>query len=433
MFQRRIPEWLRHAPTPGAKGFAVLSGIEAISRGILISVFPLIMYRAYQDTVVVSEIYFYVGIISLVCGLLVPWLTRYIPRRWMYSGGAVLFIVSAFLAIEGSAIAIALALFSYTVAVVVLFVCFNAYVLDYVAKVELKRSETLRLFYSAVAWCAGPAGGVWLMQWWTPAPFLVSAIGAAVLLVVFWWMRLGDGKLITKARAPAPNPVAFLMRFFVQPRLIAGWLFAVIKSCSWWVYIVYLPIYAVESGLHESIGGIALSISNSLLFITPFMLKWIDRYSVRYAIRFGFFAGGVVFIAATFSAGWPWVVVAFLVLGTLFLILLDICAGLPFLMAVRPSERTEMSAVYSTFRDVSGIVSPGVAWLVLLVAPVSTLFATAGIGMFAAWAVAGRLHPRLGTPKVPAVPTVPVVVSPVNLSSSHETEAAEPVHFSTNS
>ena len=149
------------------------------------------------------------------------------------------------------------------------------------------------------------------------------------------------------------------------------------------------------------------------------MLMWIERFSVRYAIRLGFLLGGGVFVAATLTADWPWAVVALLVLGTLFLILLDICAGLPFLMAVRPSERTEMSAVYSTFRDISGIVSPGVAWLVLLVAPVSTLFATAGVGMFAAWAVAGRLHPRLGAPKPTPVRVVPVqdsVPEPVSVS-----------------
>jgi MFS transporter, ACDE family, multidrug resistance protein len=33
-------------------------------------------------------------------------------------------------------------------------------------------------------------------------------------------------------------------------------------------------------------------------------------------------------------------------------------------MAVKPSERTEMAAVYSSFRDVSGILTPG-AGLVL--------------------------------------------------------------------
>ena len=62
--------------------------------------------------------------------------------------------------------------------------------------------------------------------------------------------------------------------------------------------------------------------------------------------------------------------------------LLDVAGGLPFLMAVKPSERTEMAAVYSSFRDVSGILTPGVAWLVLLVAPASGgLRRRAGAGM----------------------------------------------------
>jgi hypothetical protein len=65
-------------------------------------------------------------------------------------------------------------------------------------------------------------------------------------------------------------------------------------------------------------------------------------------------------------------------------------------MAVKPSERTEMSAVYSSFRDVSGILTPGAAWLVLLVAPLPGVFAAAGLGLGAAWLIGGRLHPRLG-------------------------------------
>jgi len=88
--------------------------------------------------------------------------------------------------------------------------------------------------------------------------------------------------------------------------------------------------------------------------------------------------------------------VALLMVGSIFLVLLDICGGLPFLMAVKPSERTEMSAVYSSFRDVSGILTPGVTWLVLLVAPLSGAFAAAGIGLLTAWSIARRLHPRIG-------------------------------------
>jgi len=80
------------------------------------------------------------------------------------------------------------------------------------------------------------------------------------------------------------------------------------------------------------------------------------------------------------------------------LVLLDTCAGLPFLMSVKPSERTEMSAVYSSFRDVSGILSPGIAWLVLQFFPLVGVFALAGLALLGGWLLAGRLHPQLGVP-----------------------------------
>jgi hypothetical protein len=83
-------------------------------------------------------------------------------------------------------------------------------------------------------------------------------------------------------------------------------------------------------------------------------------------------------------------------LGAVGLIMLDVCGSLPFLMAVKPSERTEMAAVYSTFRDVSGILSPLVGGAVLLVAPVAAVFGACGLGLGAAWALAGTVHPRLG-------------------------------------
>jgi hypothetical protein len=102
------------------------------------------------------------------------------------------------------------------------------------------------------------------------------------------------------------------------------------------------------------------------------------------------------YLAASVLSHWPWVTVGFLLAGTVFLVLLDTCAGLPFLMSVKPSERTEMSAVYSSFRDVSGIVSPAVAWLVLQFSPVVGVFAVGALILLGAWWLAGQLHPALG-------------------------------------
>ena len=400
MLQRRIPEWLRHAPAPSIRGFSVLAGVESIARGILVSVFPLAMYQALKDASLISEIYFLVGIVSLISGMMIPWLTAYIPRRWIYSTGATLFVVGSLLASIGSPVTIILGLFLNTIATVTIFVCFNAYILDYICKIELGQCETTRMFYSAMGWTLGPVVGVVLMKWWAPAPFLIAAVCALMMLVVFLYMRLGNGKLITRSRQKPPNPIAFLSRFAAQPRLIAGWLFAVIRSCGWWVYVVYLPIFAIENGLGEELGGITLSISNAALFLTPFMLKWMQHKSVRYAIRVGFFCSATLFCFASFSAMLPMLTVGFLMMGSFFLVLLDVCAGLPFLMAVKPSERTEMSAVYASFRDVSGILTPGVAWLVLLVAPVSGIFATAGAALYGAWMISAKLHPRLGKSRI---------------------------------
>ncbi len=400
MHERRIPEWLRHAPAPSVRGFAVLAGTEAIARGMLISTFPLVMYRALQDAAVVSEVYFGVGVASLIIALLVPYLIWFMPRRWVYVAGTAMFVAGALLATVQTPAAAIAGLSLVTFAVVTTFVCFNAYVLDYITKIELGRFETSRLFYSALGWTAGPALGVYLYDWWQPAPFLISALATVAMLVVFLVMRLGNGKLITRNHAAAANPFAYLRRFLAQPRLVAGWLFAVIRSCGWWVYVVYLPIYSVQNGLGEQLGGIVLSISNGALFITPLMLRFMQRNSVRTAVRTGFMMSGLLFLLAGVPQGIPQIAILLLMSGSFFLILLDMSAGLPFLLAVKPSERTEMSAIYASYRDVSGILTPGAAWLVLLIAPISGVFLISGAGLVIGWILAGKLHPKLGRVRI---------------------------------
>ncbi len=400
MQPRSVPDWLRHPPTPSVRGFGFLAGFEAMARGILISVMPLEIYRALGAATRVSEIYFLVGLLSLATGLMVPYVTRFVPRRRVYAGGCVMFAVGAGLGALGGPVAMVAALALVTAATVTIFVCFNAYVLDHIAKADLGRCETSRMFFGAFGWTVGPWLGVTLLDLWRPLPFAIAALAALTMLGVFLWQRMGNGRLITRARGPAPNPLAWLPRFAAQPRLVAGWIFAVIRSCGWWVYVVYLPIFALERGLGESLGGMLLSASNGMLFATPLMLAWMQRRSIRQAVRTGFTLAGALFLVAALAGGWPSgtvAAVAALALASVFLVLLDISAGLPFLLAVKPSERTEMSAIYASFRDVSGIVTPGVAWLVLLAAPLSGVFAVAGVGLLGCAHLAGRLHPRLGS------------------------------------
>ncbi len=383
--------------SPGVRSFAALSGIEAVVRGTTLSVYPVLLYRAFGDAAVVSQIYFVVGLISLTAGLMVPVLTRHVPRRWVYSLGVSLYLLSAALGIIGGPLTAAALLFNAMGAATV-FVCHNAYVMDNIAKPDLSRLETLRLFYGGLGWAGGPFIGVWLLGYRAGAPFVIVALAAAAMMATFWYLRMGNGRAIARARAASPNPLAYLGRFFSQPRLIASWFFVVMRSCGWWVFIVYVGIFAVQNGMSERIGGIATSLANASLFAAPLMLRWVRRQSVRRAVQTGFLGASLCFILGTVFAPLPPAAVAVLLIGTVFLVLLDICGGLPFLMSVKPSERTEMSAVYSSFRDVSGIFTPGMAWITLQFAPVSGVFAVCGLCLFAAFLAAGRLHPELGVP-----------------------------------
>lgn len=399
MATRYVPLFLRHSPTPRVRDFALLAGTEAAVRGTLISAMPLAVYHALGDAAATSEAYFHAGIVALLWGLMVPWFTRHLPRRWMYSAGCGLYLIGMALAIVGTPLSVQAALICLAMATATTFVCFNAYVLDYIDRADLGRNQSMQMVYAAGPWAIGPMLGVWLHDLWAPAPFLLAGTFALILLTTFWVLRLGNGKQIARAKGPALNPLAYLGRFFRQPRLIAGWMFAVMRSCGWWVYVVYLPIFCIESGLGDKVGGVALSLSNALLFISPLMLRFVRRSSVRQGVRFAFGACGALFILSAIAAPLPWATVAAVMAAAFFLVVLDVVGGLPFLMAVKPSERTEMSAVYSSFRDVSGILTPGAAWLVLLVAPVQGVFAAAGFGLIAAFAVASQLHPRLGTPR----------------------------------
>ncbi|MEI2684876.1 MAG: MFS transporter [Cypionkella sp.] len=399
MALRYIPIQLKHARTPRIQHFALLAGLEAAVRASLVSAMPLAVLDAMGSTLGSSKIYFWVGVISLLWGLMVPWANRFVPRRWLFTFGACLYLVGSTLALMGTTTTVALALASYSMATATTFVCFNAYVLDYVERSDLGQMQSTQMVYAAVPWAIGPVLGVWLHDTWKPAPFLITAAFAVALIIAFWILRLGNGKQIAKAKRSAVNPLAYLGRFFQQKRLIAGWMFAVIRSTGWWVYVVYLPYFCIEQGLGNKVGGVALSMSNALLFISPFMLRAVRRSSVRISVRAAFLFCGCLFLASALLAPLPWLAVIAMMGASVFLVLLDVVGGLPFMMSVKPSERTEMSAVYSSFRDVSSILTPGVAWAVLAVAPTAAIFAACAGGMAAAYAVAGRLHPRLGVPR----------------------------------
>ncbi|MFP6743887.1 MAG: MFS transporter, partial [Alphaproteobacteria bacterium] len=60
--------------------------------------------------------------------------------------------------------------------------------------------------------------------------------------------------------------------------------------------------------------------------------------------------------------------------------------NVPFLRAVRPRERPEMTTVYATYRDTARLSAPGIFALVLQVFALPAVFYTSGLIMLGmAW------------------------------------------------
>jgi ACDE family multidrug resistance protein len=277
---------------PDVRSFVAVGAIEAVVRGIVLSVYPLLMYRAWGEAAVVSKWYFLVGVVSLLTGLSVPLLTRHVSRRWAYSMGVGLYLLSAGFGMAGGTWT-TLALLCHVTGTATVFVCFNAYVLDNIDKTDFGRLESRRLMFGAIGWTIGPVLGVWLLRFWHGAPFVIVGLSALTMLAAFWGLGLSSGRVSTRPRGTSANPFGFLQRFAAQPRLVAGWLFAVLRSCGWSVYTVYVGIFAVQNGLGDQVGGIASSLANMGLFMAPLMLRWMHRGSVRHAVRTGFLMGGL--------------------------------------------------------------------------------------------------------------------------------------------
>ena len=190
MATRYLPLFLRHSPTPQVEHFALLAGLEAAARGVLISAMPLTVYAATGSAEGTSRVYFMAGIVALVWGLMVPWFTRAVPRRWMYSAGCLLYLAGMALALSGTATGVTLAILANAMATATTFVCFNAYVLDYIDRANLGRSQSTQMLYAAAPWAIGPMLGVWLRSIWAPLPFLLAGAFAMALLTAFWVQRL---------------------------------------------------------------------------------------------------------------------------------------------------------------------------------------------------------------------------------------------------
>jgi MFS family permease len=379
----RAPLWLHAAPRDGAVVFAIMFTLESVARATLATVITLQALALLGDARSVSLLFSTVGLSGLAASFAIPALVHYLTRRWVYTLGVGLIVgaslLLATLTVPGQMAGMLMRVFGTAC----LSVTTSLYIMQFINKHDLTRSEPLRLLFSASAWTVGPALGVYLYQRFGPdAAYGLSIAAALALLAFFWAMRLSDNPAIVAAtRRPPPGPARNIGRFLAQPRLRLAWLITFGRS-SWWVFFfIYAPVYMVRDGAGEMAGALLVSAGNAMLFLTPLFGRLGHRFGLRPVLAGAFLGTG----AATLLAG-LWfdstpAVAVLLVLGAVGCVALDTVGNIPFLRAVRVHERPQMTTVFRTYVDFSDLLPPALFGLLLTWFDLRAIFVLAGLGM----------------------------------------------------
>ena len=122
----------------------------------------------------------------------------------------------------------------------------------------------------------------------------------------------------------------------------------------------------------------------SVLLFSGRFAHFAEYIGIRKAILCSFLmAGGSMIVLGLLPEATIWGLVL-LLLASLGFDMLDIVGNIPFMRMVTPKIRTEMTSVFSTWREMSFVVTPGLATLILLFTDISGLFLILGIALVGA-------------------------------------------------
>ena len=357
--------------------FAALYAVESFVRALNSTVVSLQAYDILGSSQKVSMLSTIVSLTVLATTLMLPFLLGQLRRRWAYTLGVVLLMLGSLSLAMHVLLGQAAGMLMRNAGAAVLNITLSLYILEHIRRHELAKAEPLRLSLSTFSWMAGPALGVWLYVNLGPwGPQLAVICSAAVLLAVFWYLRLSDGGLtLPKGNLQRFNPLQNVRRFVRQPRLRLAWLIAFGRSCFWSTFFIYGPLLVVESGLDKNVSGLMISASQALLLSAWISGRVAQHLGVRKVIAGAFGLACLMSVAAGVAGtSNPHVAIGCLLAAAVAAAALDGVGGIPFLRAVHRHERQQMTAVYRTYIDFSEMVPSFTFALALLWFPIGSVF-----------------------------------------------------------
>jgi MFS family permease len=387
--------WRRAFIRPGPVVFASLFALDSMARATLSTVIPLQAYAVLGSERDVSLLFFAVGWVGIIATLFVPVLVRRFRPRWVYTMAAALLVIAPALLALASFAGLVAGMFLRAAAAACLLNLLNLYIMAYIRKRDLSRSEPLRTLFSAVAWSIGPMLGPLLYEDVSPyLAFGLSSACAVLHLIYFWWLRLEYGPALAPGEPVNTNPLPHIRRYLVQPRLVLAWLLNFGRETWWVTFFVYTPIQMkamLPGGVAIGgvvlpggfVGGLIVSCGTALLFTSHVMGRIARRVGLRRHMMACFLLGSAATTTAIFLTGSPGGLAAALLVGAVGAVGLDVVCIVPFLRAVRARERPEMTMVFSLYRDCAGLAPMALFALLLTFFDMPAVYASVALGLLA--------------------------------------------------
>ena len=158
---------------------------------------------------------------------------------------------------------------------------------------------------------------------------------------------------------------------------------------------VYGPIYVVEAGLPNWIAGGLLSLASALLLVSPLIRRLASRIGTRRVILFALMLTGLSMAMLYVLGEARPIGLLFWITGALGGVTLDVLGNSPFMRMVKPRERTEMTMIFSTWREGSQLLTPLLVSTMLLFAPFETFYLLLALLLSGAGIMATFLPRRL--------------------------------------
>ena len=369
--------------------FAGFFFVCASARAVLLSVLPLKALSLMGNAQLVSVLFFMVSACGVAVSLSVPMILQRTGLHRCFLLSVFAMVASVVLlwteAVWSFAAGMVLHVFGITSMEVVL----SLYIMQRIPRRQLPEFEPLRMVSAIVALSIGPWLGVYLQSrvadW---LPYLIAIGGTVATLIYFRWLGLQQMSLPERL-LPAGNPLRHIGRFFLQPRLRLAWGLILTRSSWWMMFIIYTPIYARESGLGELMGAAIVSIGSAWTLTLPFWGWFARRYSLRRLMYMGFTVAAGMTLLVFVVSGTPTVAIVLLAFAALGATMLDGSGHVLFLRAVHPLERSEMTGVFQTYRDVANLAVPGFFAVLLKFFALPVIFVGA-----AGWMLAGTFFSR---------------------------------------